>query len=741
MAAAEHDEALEEVAADPHGDRLQSVFDRAMQRFDVTVPPQQEMRALALQARRFVSIPGAMWEGPWGDQFENSIKVEVNKVAKGLKKLVRDYRDNRIVPDFRPAGGDSDQETADTLDGMHRADSYHFKAQQARDNAYEEAAAGGFGAYRLTNEWADPLDKDSDEQRINPAMTIVDADQRVFFDGNSKLYDKSDAGFCFVLTAMMRGEFEEQHPDSPVSWPEGLFKTFYDWFAPEIIVKCEYYEVEDKDEKLLILSHALTGDEQRWWSSDIEADDLAELEQMGWQVRSRRQKRRRVHKYTMSGAEVLKDNSFIAGACIPVVPVYGERFYIDNQERFRGYVQLKMDAQRLYNGRVSKLAETDALAPREIPIFAAEQMPPALAEQWANQNIERHAYALVNPLIDPASGAIVSAGAVGKVEPPQLAPVTAMLLQIASNDLDDDQQEPDQAVSNVSAEAMDIAGTRVDAKSDINLDNMRQSVQREGEIYLSMARDIYYEPRRTVETMTEDGDDGEAQLHTPMTDKAGRHRIVNDFASGRYKVIADVTEATATRRDKAVKSNLYVADIAAKAGDQELAQVALLIAVMNQDGEGSEVTNRYARKRLVAMEVVEPNEEEKAEMEQAAQNQQPDPTAALLTASAKEKEASAALKTAQVQKTAAETIEAQASAGLKAAQADAVGGPEAEPDVPDGLEQASNVVDIHKKLAETRHIEAQTAHLPQEMAIEAHRAETQRLQAENRPKIRKGSEL
>src|SRR3546814_11723468 len=81
----------------------------------------------------------------------------------------------------------------------------------------------------------------------------------------------------------------------------------------------------------------------------------------------RRQKRHRVQKYIMDGACILEDCGYIAGDCIPIVPVYGYREFIDNQERFTGVVQDKMDAQRLYNAKVSKLAETDALAHREIP--------------------------------------------------------------------------------------------------------------------------------------------------------------------------------------------------------------------------------------------------------------------------------------------------------------------------------------------------------------------------------------
>jgi hypothetical protein len=647
---------------DPSAERVREVFDRALQRFDQTVCPQLEQRALTLSARRFASIPGAQWEGEWGEQFDNTIRVEVNKVASGVEKIVRDYRDNRIVPDFRPAGPDANSETADTLDGMHRADSYHFKAQQARDNAFEEAASGGFGAYRLTNVLADEYDKDNDYQRINPGMTIVDADQRVFFDGNSKLYDKSDARFAFVLTANTRDAFNETWgDDKATSWPEGVPKIHYDFFTPDTIIVCEYYEVEDKTERLLIFSHRLTGEEERLWGSDTDAAEIADMQARGWVMREVRRKRRRIHKYTMSGAEILKDNGYIAGQCIPIVPVYGKRWFIDDQERFRGYVQLKMDANRLYNSNLSKLAELNSLSPREKPIFLAEQMPPHLAEQWAEQEIKRHPYALVEPIIDN-EGNYVATGPIGKIEPPRIPEALAALLQIASADLTDDQADADEVVANTSAEAMDIAATRIDAKSGIYLDNMAQSVQREGEIYLSMCADVYYEPGRNVETMSEDGDDGEAILAEPYTDKQGRHFIRNDFTRGNYKVIADVTEATSTRRDKAVKASLGIAEAAGKIGDTGTARVALLMAIMNQDGEGTSDFQRYARKQLVAEGVVEPNAEEQQQMEEAAANAEPDPAQKVL-------DAQAAALVAQAQKDQAHAGESESKIALNEAKA------------------------------------------------------------------------
>lgn len=659
----------EDVSASRERDskRLKAVHDRALKRFDACSGPQADIRAHALLCRRFISIPGAMWEGPWGEQFENSIKVEIDKLSKGVEKIVNDYRANRIVPDFRPSGGSSDQDTADTLDGLHRADSYHFKAQQARDNAFEEAAAGGFGAYRLANDYSDPSNRDSDEQRVNPGLIIVDADQRVYFDPNSKLYDKSDARFAFVLTADSKDAFEEEWDGKIADWPETRTANF-DWYAPDVVIKAEYYEAEEKSEKLLIFRHLLTDAEERWWESEIDADEIRELKLRGWRMETKQRKRRRVHKYLMTGAEVLEDCGLIAGECIPVVPVYGKRWFVDNQERFRGHVSKLMDAQRIYNAKVSKLSEVDSLAPREKPIFLAEQMPPHLQDLWARQEQERHPYALVNPVID-SDGKYVAMGPIGKIDPPQLQPVTATLLQIAAGDLNAESEDgADEVMANTSAEAMDIAATRVDAKSGLYLDNMRQSVQREGEIYLSMAKECYFEPGRKVETMTEDGDDGEAVLHETITDQSGVHRVRNDFSSGRYKVIADVTEATTTRRDKTVKSSLATARIAMEAGDNELAQASIITAIMNQDGEGMDSLKDFARKKGVAMGLVEPNEEEQAAMAEEAS--QPDPTVALAEAQGQALVASAAKDVAQageseskIDLNKAKTVETLAKAG------------------------------------------------------------------------------
>lgn len=642
-------DATEELSAQ----ELTEIHTEALRRFDDTVLPQQEMRERALIARRFVSIPGAMWEGPWGEQFENSIKVEVPKIARQCRKLETDYRQNRIAPDFRPDGPSADADTANMLDGLHRADAYQYQADEARDNAFSEAIRGGFGAYRLANVLEDEYDKDNDNQRINPGILIPDADQRVFFDMGAVRYNKSDAEFAFVLCGWTAEGYKREYEGQPISWPQGLDRPKFEWYSPDLIYTCEYYVKEYVDTRLYILTRELTGEEERYWKGEISQEELEDRKAAGFNVKVKRRKRCRVHKYILSGVEVLEDCGHIAGDNIPIVPVYGTREFIDGMEHFKGRVQDRMDSQRLYNSNISRIAEINARTPQRVPIFTPDQVA-GHEESWSRLHIDRLPYALTNPLTDPMTGNVIASGPIAYVEPPEIPSGVAGLLQIANQDLtEEDADGANEVKANTSAEAMDIAASRVDAKSALELDNMRKSVEWEAMIYLGMAREVYATPGRKVDLMTEDGDDAQVELfETVMQD--GVYKMRHDLTHGRYKVIASVSEATATRRDKTVRMAMNLTEIANAAGAPDLAQAALLTAVANMDGEGMDDFKAFARRNGVSIGLFKPNEDEQRQMEQEAQGQQPDATQAVLMAQAEELAASATLKGKQAEKADAE---------------------------------------------------------------------------------------
>lgn len=147
----------------------------------------------------------------------------------------------------------------------------------------------------------------------------------------------------------------------------------------------------------------LDGEEERYTQADFDADETLEetLATLGTlEVRQKRVRRRKVHKYIMSGGGILEDSGYIAGKNIPIVPFYGKRWFVDNVEHCMGHVRLAKDPQRLKNMQLSKLGEVSALSSVEKPILVPEQVA-GHQVMWSEDNIRNYPYLLVNPVTGP----------------------------------------------------------------------------------------------------------------------------------------------------------------------------------------------------------------------------------------------------------------------------------------------------------------------------------------------------
>lgn len=690
-------------------DKLNDVHARAIEGFSLAQEPTVEEREMALRDRRFVAIAGAQYEGSWGEQFINTPRIEIDKTGLGMDKIFRDYQANRITVDFRPVGDASSEETADMLDGIFRADMYRCNGGQAVDTAFYEASAGGLGALRLVDVLEDELDPENEYKRIDIEQ-IVDADQSVWWDGNAKQFDKRDATCCWVITAMARTAFERTYSGNFSDWPINTLKPFYDWFTPDVVKIAEYYEVETVSVDLYLLTHPLIAKTMVVKGEDA-ADEVLELKRSGWRAKApRKVKQRKVHKYIMSGAEVLEDCGYVAGDRIPIVMFYGKRLFIDNMERTSGYVRKLVDPQRVLNAQVSRLVETASISPIGRPILTPEQIS-GHELSWAEANINRSPYSLLNPIVQP-DGSTQSQGPVGELRPPDVPPVTGVLLQAMSGFMDEignAQDASKEVKSNVSAQAMEIAAQRTDSISYSYMDNARQSMRWLGEIYLSKAREIYVEEGRTVETLGEDGERGELVLGQEVVDESGRFKVINDLSRGRYMVISDVTEQTATRRDKTARTMLNVADVAARVGMTDTAKAALMVGVDNMDGVGLTEFKEFNRKEGLSIGLFKPTDEEAAAAQQAAEQQQPSDEQKLAAAVTAEKQASAAYKAAQAQTEGARTGLVQAQTMEAVANAEAMAKGDITPSEPSPLEKISQVAKIGEVEARTALLHADAA--------------------------------
>ena len=580
-------------------------------------------RKQSLEDRRFYSIPGAQWEGSIKDQFENKPRFEVNKVHLAVIKIINEYRNNRISVDFISKDGTKNNNMADICDGLFRADEQDSGAEEAYDNGFEEAVGGGFGAFRLTTCYEDEEDDENEKQRIK-IEPIYDADSSVFFDLDAKRQDKADAKYCFVLYSMTPEEFEDVWDKDPTSLDKEVDFADYDWYSPDLVYVAEYYKVEEKKETIRVFQN-ITGDEERYAEEEFEENEELERElaAVGTQeIRQKKVSRKKIHKYIISGNEILEDCGLMAGKNIPIVPVYGKRWFVDSIERCMGHVRLVKDSQRLKNMMTSQLAEISALSTVEKPIFTPEQVA-GHEYMHSEDNIKNYPYLLVNPITDGA-GNPMPAGPLAYTRAPNIPPALAALLQITDVDIKEllgGSGGEEKMLSHVSGKAHELIQKRIDGQAFIYLSNFSKAVKRTGEIWLSMAKEIYVEKGRKMKSVDSTGQMSSVEMLKPGLEN-GIPTETNDISKAAFDVTVDVGPSSASQRESTVNT---IMGMLAITQDPEISQVLQSMAMMNMEGDGITETRDYFRKKLVTMGVLEPTEEEAQTL--AAEEEASEPTA------------------------------------------------------------------------------------------------------------------
>ncbi|MCK6946281.1 portal protein [Enterobacter bugandensis] len=633
---------------------LEKKHERVMLRFDRAYTPQQDVREKCIEATRFARVPGGQWEGATAagtkldDQFEKYPKFEINKVATELNRIIAEYRNNRITVKFRPGDKEASEELANKLNGLFRADYEETDGGEACDNAFDDAATGGFGCFRLTSMLVNEYDPMDERQRI-AIEPIYDPSRSVWFDPDAKKYDKSDAMWAFCMYSLSPEKYETEYGKTPPSSLDVTTMTSweYDWFEPEVVYIAKYYEVRKESVDVISYRQPLTGEIATYDSDQIE-DIQDELAIAGFEEVARRSvKRRRVYVSVVDGQNFLEKPRRIPGEHIPLIPVYGKRWFIDDIERVEGHIAKAMDPQRLYNLQVSMLADTAAQDPGQIPIVGMEQIR-GLEKHWEARNKKRPAFLPLREVKDKAGNIIAGATPAGYTQPAVMNQALAALLQQTSADIQEvtgGSQAMQQMPSNVAQETVNNLMNRSDMASFIYLDNMAKSLKRAGEVWLSMAREVYGSDRE-VRVVNEDGTDDIALMNAQVVDRqTGRVVALNDLSTGRYDVTVDVGPSYTARRDATVSVLTNV--LSTMLPNDPMRPAIQGIILDNIDGEGLDDFKEYNRNQLLTSGIVKPRNEKEQQIvmqaQQAAANQ-PNPEmvlaqAQMVAAQAEEKKA------------------------------------------------------------------------------------------------------
>lgn len=609
-----------------------------MLRFDRAHSPQEDVRAKCVEATRFARVPGGQWEGATSagtklnKHFEKYPKFEINKVASELNRIISEYRNNRITVKFRPGDKEASEDLADKLNGLFRADYEETDGGEACDNAFDDAATGGFGCFRLTTNLVNELDPMDDRQRIS-IEPIYDPSRSVWFDPDAKKYDKSDAEWAFCMYSLSIDKYKAEYKKDPATLDVGIDRSWdYDWFDVDVVYIAKYYEVRKESVDVVSFQNPFTEEVVTYDSDQLEqvGDELSEIGFI--EVARRNIKRRRVYVSVVDGDGFLEKAQRIPGEHIPLIPVYGKRWFIDDIERVEGHIAKAMDAQRLYNLQVSMLADSAAQDPGSVPIVGKQQIK-GLEDHWADRNSKRPAFLPLNEITDKQGNVIAPASAIGYTQPQPLNQAMAALIQQTSSDIQEvtgASQAMQQMPSNIAKETVNSLMHRSDMASFIYLDNMAKSLKRAGEVWLSMAREVYGSDRQ-VRVVNEDGTDDIALMSVTVRDnQTGETVAMNDLSTGRYDVTVDVGPSYTARRDATVSvlTNL----LAGMLPQDPMRAVVQGIILDNMDGEGLDEFKEYNRRQLLTQGVVKPRNTEEEQIVAQAQQQAQQPDAELVAA-------------------------------------------------------------------------------------------------------------
>jgi hypothetical protein len=237
----------------------------------------------------------------------------------------------------------------------------------------------------------------------------------------------------------------------------------------------------------------------------------------------------------------------------------------------------------------------------------------------------------------------------------------AALLQITEQDMQEilgSSQQADKMVSNISGKAVEMIQTRLDMQTFIYMSNFAKGMKRCGEIWLSMAKDVYVEEGRRMKVINAAEEVDMVDLMKPMVSETGEVVLENDLSQAKFDVNVDVGPSSSSKRQATVRA---LTGMMAISDDPETKQVLQAMAMLNMEGEGISDVRDFFRKKLLRMGVVKPTEQEAEQMMIELQGQPQDPNAVFLQAAAEE----AIAKAAQAR---ASTIKTVADAGLSRAK-------------------------------------------------------------------------
>jgi hypothetical protein len=514
----------------------------------------------------------------WPIEVQNSRHLEarpcltINKLDAYVRQIVNQMRQSRPRMRAHSMNSEANAKVADVITGIFKHIEVNSDADTAYDTAGEYAVRIGWGYWRVVTDY---VREDSFDQEI--FIRPIDNPFSVYFDPNSIQPDGSDAEKVLITTLMSKSDFKIQYPgadDGGDFNQRGTGDFDPDWVQKEDIRVAEYFYVERKKTKLLLLS-----DGTKVYKDEAPSPEI--MAAAGIMVVGERETMRKQIKWCkLTGLEILEERDW-SGRYIPVVPVYGQQLTVEDKRKKYGLVRNAKDAQRMYNYWQTSLTESIALAPKAKWLLA-EGQDEGHENEWAQANIKsmpvlRYKQTDINGKEAPAPQRL-------QPEPPPAGVIAAAM------SIDKDLQsvvgifDPSQLPQgNMSGKAIRGQQMQQDMTNFHYYDNLVRSMKHTGRIILDLIPKIY-DRERVLRIIGYDGKPEMVTLNQRTQDERGVEKVLNDVTVGEYDVYMDTGPGYQSKRQEAVEAMMPMIST-----NQELFNLAGDLVFRNMDFPGAEV--------------------------------------------------------------------------------------------------------------------------------------------------------
>lgn len=442
--------------------------------------------------------------------------LTIDQLGQFIHQVANDCRMNTPSITIIP-GTDGDVKTAEIYQGLIRHIEYASNADDAYDTAVLNSIKCSIGFLTIDHDY------ESDEgfnqvlcikREVNPLS--------IWIDSMSTECDGRDMMHANKLVKMRKIDFERKYPGkSAVSFESD-----------------EYYNKPVKDEDMITITE---------YFEIVESEEQTSLTGDDGQVRNRNLKKRTVHRYILSGEDILEQTTF-PGRYIPIVPVYGEECWREGKRYLNSLIRKSKGAQRMFN--LWKSLETELLLKQpNAPVMAALGSIEEFAADWKDPS---KSMALRYKTRDSDGNELPKPE---RLEPPT---IPTGIVNASRETVDDIKATMGIYNASLGAKSNETSGRAIMARQQEGdvatfhfADNRNRSITHVGRILVGAIPEIY-DTARIIHILGIEDDPQQVAINGAMPVADSGHDISYDLRKGQYGVRVITGPAFTTQRMETV---------------------------------------------------------------------------------------------------------------------------------------------------------------------------------------------